>query len=275
MKKGDINGLEGELMGAKQKQHAQGTSQIGKALEFSKVLRKEFPDVVKGVLLFGSAAKKKRKAKIGDIDVLVILDDTAPKISEEQLESIGDHVKMLGERLGVHTQINNITEFWEWLRQGDPVLFNFLRHGFPLYDAGFLRPTQRLLQAGKITPSEEAIRLYSQVAPKNLERAETFLKGVVIRYYDAMTAAAQAVAMLAFKYQPEPKEIPGMLEKLMSKKKLEAKFVEQYKSAYKLWKQIDHKEVEAVTGEMIDTQRKAANEFVNRMKEFLKDYMEE
>ncbi len=249
-------------------------ARVSKALKFAKIVRNQFPDFVRGILLFGSAAKGAKKA--GDVDVLVILDDTDPKIFPEQIDKVDDNIRLIADQIGdLHPQVHTITDFWDWIRHGDPILFNFLRYGYPIYDAGFLKPTQRLLEAGRITPSQEAIRLYSKIAPKNLEKAESYIRAAVIRYYDAMTAAAQAVAMLAFKHQPEPREIPSVLEKLVKEGKLDKKFVDYYVSVFQLWKKIDHKEISDIPGDVVEKQRKETREFVDMMKTFLKGYAEE
>ncbi len=251
----------------------QTKSSIAAALKFSKIIRTQFPDVIKGILLFGSAAKGSKKT--GDIDVLVILDDTNQKISDDQLDRIDEHIRLIADEHGIHPQIHDVTDFWDWIRHGDPILFNFLRYGFPLYDSGFLKPTQRLLEEGRITPSEEAIRLYSKIPPKNIEKAESYIKAAVIKYYDAMTAAAQAVSMSLLKHQPEPREIPSVLQDLVKDSRLEQKFVDYYVEIFQLWKKIDHKEMEIVSGEILQNQRNHANEFVEKMKQFLKSYAEE
>ena len=51
-------------------------ARVSKAMKFAKIVRDQFPDFVKGILLFGSAAKGAKKA--GDVDVLVILNLSVP-----------------------------------------------------------------------------------------------------------------------------------------------------------------------------------------------------
>ncbi|MBI4168067.1 MAG: nucleotidyltransferase domain-containing protein [Candidatus Aenigmarchaeota archaeon] len=265
--------MEAEKSSAEKKEY-EPKARVSKAMKFAKIVRDQFPDFVKGVLLFGSAAKGAKKA--GDVDVLVILDDTDPKIFPEQIDKVDENVRLIADRIGdLHPQVHTITDFWDWIRHGDPILFNFLRYGYPIYDAGFLKPTQRLLEAGRITPSQEAIRLYSKIAPKNIEKAENYIRASIIRYYDAMTASAQAVAMLAYKHQPEPREIPSVLERMVKEGKLDQKYVDYYVHAFQLWKKIDHKEIKNVPGDILEKQRREAGEFVDAMNKFLKGYTEE
>ena len=117
--------------------------------------------------------------------------------------------------------------------------------------------------------------MYSKIAPKNMEKAENYIRAAIIRYYDAMTASAQAVSMLAYKHQPEPREIPSLLERMVKENKLEHRYVDYYIHAFQLWKKIDHKEIKNIPGDVLEKQRREAGEFVDTMNTFLKGYAEE
>ncbi|MFO8241301.1 MAG: hypothetical protein R6T90_09945, partial [Dissulfuribacterales bacterium] len=51
-------------------------------------------------------------------------------------------ISKTSERLHITTL--KFTNFWEYIRGGDPVGLNMLRGGIPLIDSGFFEPMQQL-----------------------------------------------------------------------------------------------------------------------------------
>ena len=59
---------------------------LHEARQFGQKMYKEFGNFLRAVVLFGSAARGKRPEK-GDIDVLVVVDDIAMKMTPEVVEA--------------------------------------------------------------------------------------------------------------------------------------------------------------------------------------------
>src|SRR3989338_6022936 len=114
--------------------------------------------LIRGVIIFGSAARKKTTEK-SDIDVLVIIDDLTISLSPEVVEAYRVIVNKTIVRVSTRLHITTLrfTSFWEYMRNGDPIGINILREGVAMIDSGFFEPLQVLLKKGKIRPTSESI----------------------------------------------------------------------------------------------------------------------
>lgn len=246
-----------------------------KVIKFTNEARKHYGDTIKSVLIFGSAAKG-TMVKGSDADVWVILDDTATKSSED-LNKINTHLYLIAHELkDLHIQTTTLTEFWNWVKMGSPELANFLRYGLPIYDTGFIKPVQRMLQMGLIPPSEETIKLKQKAAEARYKKIKLDMKSMVFELRYTATDICQAVIMHYYKAQPDQKAIPGFLEKLVGEKKLEKEYIEKFKELNKLWKDIDHKVIEEVTTQHLEKALTLTKEIIDRFKKLLpKEIIEE
>lgn len=241
---------------------------LQKVVRFTNEARKQYGDLVKSVLIFGSAAKG-TMVKGSDADVWVVLDNTATKSSED-LERVNAHLHLIAHQLKeLHIQTTPLTEFWRWVKMGSPELVNFLRYGLPIYDTGFIKPVQRMLQMGLLPPSEETISLKARAAEARLKRIKLDLKAMIFELRYTATDICQAVIMHYYKSQPDQKAIPNFLEKLVKDKKLEPEYIEKFKELNKLWKDIDHGEIKKVTTEHVNRAISLAKEMIDRFKKLL------
>ena len=248
---------------------------IEKSIKFMNEIRKKFGEIVKSVLIFGSIVRGDIK-QTSDVDVWVILDDTALKTSID-FDRTKEEILITAENLkDLHVQTTNLTEFWQWVRMGSPELINFLRYGLILYDTGFVKPIQRMLQLGMIPPSEEVIKLKQKASEIRFEKIKSDLKSIVFDLRYCASDAIQAVVMHYYKTQPDPKEIPKYLEKMISEGKIEKEFLEKWKEIDKLWKDIDHQVVKEVSGEYLQKALSLTQEIIERFKKLLpKEILEE
>jgi hypothetical protein len=220
------------------------------------------------VLIFGSAVRGDM-LKTSDADVWVILDDTATKGSEE-LNKVTSHLFLIAHEIGrLHIQVTNLTEFWNMLRIGSPELTNFLRYGLAIYDSGFIKPVQRMLQMGLLQPSEEAIALKAKASEIRLKRIKLDFKSLIFDLRYAVTDMAQAAIMHHFKEQPDPKAIPNFLQRFIEKGELEEEYLAKYNELNVLWKKIDHEEIKEVSTQHLEQALKLANELVERFKKLI------
>lgn len=248
---------------------------IEKAVAFSNSLRKQYGELVKSVLIFGSSVKG-NMVKGSDIDMWVILDDTATKASQD-INRIIEHAHLLaGEFKDMHLQIHTLTEFWQSIRIGSPEFSNFLRYGLAIYDTGFIKPIQRMLQMGLIPPSDETISLKARSASTRFRKIKQEVKLLIFDLRYTMLDIVQAVVMHYYKETPDYKKAPEFLEKLVKEKKLEKKYVDKFVALDKLWKDIDHNEIKEVTTEHLDEALKITEDVIERMKKLLpKDFVGE
>lgn len=246
----------------------ENTEIFSKVVKFTNDAKRNYGDLIKSVLIFGSAVRGDA-TKGSDVDVFVILDDTATK-STEDLEKVTSHLYLIAHELkDLHIQTHTLTEFWQWIRAGSPELVNFLRYGLPIYDTGFIKPVQRMLQMGLIPPSEETINLKARSAEIRYRRVKLDIKAMIFDLRYTMLDMVQAVVMHYYKTQPDYKKAPEFLEKLIKEKKLEKIYLDKFKELDDLWKAIDHKEIKVVTTEHLDKALKLSKEVIERMKKFL------
>ena len=239
-----------------------------KVIKFTNEARRQYGDLIKSVLIFGSAVRGDAK-KGSDADVWVVIDDTATK-SGEEFEKIAGQLQIFGQELkDVHVQTTPLTEFWHWVKMGSPELINFLRYGLPLYDTGFIKPVQRMLNMGLIPPSEETIGLKARAADARYRRIKLDLKAMIFDLRYIVTDIVQSVVMYHYKAQPDQKGIPQYLEKLVADKKIEREWVEKFREIDRLWKAIDHREVKDIDAEYLQKAMNLAKEFIDRFKKLI------
>lgn len=261
--------LEDVELAKKEDQESKPHKEIfAKVVKFTNEARKQYGDIIKSVLIFGSAAKG-TMVKGSDADVWVILDDTATKSSED-LGKVNSQLYLIAHELkDLHVQTTVLTEFWNWIKMGSPELVNFLRYGLTVYDTGFIKPVQRMLQMGLIPPSEETIGLKAKTAEVRYRKIKIDIKSMIFELRYTMLDIVQAVVMYFYKKQPDYKAAPEFLEKLVKEKKLEKVYVEKFKELDKLWKDIDHKEIKEVTTEHLEKALILAKEMIDRFKKLL------
>jgi len=245
---------------------------MSKVVKFTNIIRIQYGDVVKSVLIFGSAAKDKMK-KSSDVDVWVVLDDTATKGTND-FNRITMNIQLVAHEMkDLHIQTTKLTEFWQWMKTGSPELVNFLRYSFPVYDTGFLKPVKRMLEMGLLSPSEETVKLKSKAANTRMKKIEIDIKSLVFELRYAALDSCQAVAMYFYKEQPDAKAVPSFLKKLVKEKKLEKNYVKKFKKLNKLWKDIDHKKIKNIDGKYLDEALTLSKEIVEKMNSLLPEDM--
>src|SRR3989338_10575641 len=192
----------------------------------------------KYIVSYVAAGSLFRGEKSNDIDTYIVIDDTdVKKMSRFELrdklrniiiDMSFDAADIVGVKKQFHPQIYILTDFWESIKDANPVIFTFLRDGVPLYDRGTFMPWKLLLKMGRIRPSSEAIDMQMDVGEKLLDRAKKKLLGIAADdiYYSVLNPS-QAVLMLYGVSPPTPKETVMLLEELMVKKEklIEPKYV--------------------------------------------------
>ena len=248
---------------------------IEKVVKFTNTVRKQYGELIKSVLIFGSSVKG-TMVKGSDIDVWVIVDDTATKATED-LNKVIDHLYLIASEMKeLHIQAHTLTEFWQSIRVGSPEFSNFLRYGLAIYDTGFIKPIQRMLQMGLIPPSDETISLKARAASARYKKVKGEVKMLIFDLRYTTLDIVQAVVMHYYKETPDYKKAPEFLEKLVKQKKLEKEYVDKFVQLDKLWKDIDHGDIKEVTTDHLNEALKLTYDIIDRMKKLLpKDFVGE
>jgi hypothetical protein len=160
-----------------------------------------------------------------------------------------------------------LTNFWEYVRNGDPLAVNMLRDGMPIYDVGVFEPMQMLLFQGRIRPTRESIYIYFARAPATLVNADWHVLQATLDLYWAVIDAAHAALMKVGEVPPSPSHMSGMIHEKLVKKKLTSKrAVNTMDFFYKLSKKITHRQVPRISGKEYDSYKAEAEGFVKEMR---------
>ncbi|MBI4010126.1 MAG: nucleotidyltransferase domain-containing protein [Candidatus Aenigmarchaeota archaeon] len=238
---------------------------MAKVIKFTNEARQQYSELIKSVLIFGSAVRGDA-TKGSDVDLFVVIDDTATKSSED-LQKVTSHLHLIANELkDLHVQTHTLTEFWQWIKVGSPELVNFLRYGLTIYDTGFIKPVQRMLNMGLIPPSEETIILKARTADTRYKAVVRDIKSMIFDLRYSVLDIIQAVVMHYYKAQPDYKKAPEYMEKLVKEKMLEKEYIDKFKELDSLWKKIDHKEIKDATPHHLETALQLARDLITRFR---------
>ena len=229
--------------------------------------------LVKCIIMMGSVARGEFKPK-SDVDVFLVIDDTEKEITPEEKEQIDDDLEKMASEINPDISIQpsyTLTEFWDYARVCHPIIYNFIKEGKAVYDAGFFMPIKKLLEMGKIPATREAIESYMEGAPKKLMRAKTVkLLMLAEDCYYAMLNTAQAVLMFMGLEPPVPNKAYDEVKKyLVNPGILEQQYADWLKEIIDVRKKIEHKELMDVTGAFVDEWIDKADKFIEKMFQLL------
>jgi predicted nucleotidyltransferase/uncharacterized protein (UPF0332 family) len=242
---------------------------LQEAREFGKRVLEKYGNLVKSIVLMGSVARGEFKPE-SDIDIIVILDDTIEELTNEKLEAIDEDLekiaKSISDRLSIQPSYT-LTEFVDYARSGHPIVYNFIKEGEPIFDAGFFMPWKRLLKIGKIQGTREAIESYMEDAPKKIARAKTVkLLMLAEDCYYAMVNSTQAVLMFMGLEPPVPSKLyDEVMEYLVKSGLLEEEYAKWLKEIVQIRKDIEHKKLLEAKGEFVDQWIEKAEKYVEKM----------
>lgn len=239
---------------------------------------KKFEKYIISYVLAGSLVQG-RATPTSDIDVWVVIDDTdVKKMTRAELKDklraiiIGMGIEA-GDLTGIKNKINIqvyiLTDFWDSLREANPIIFTLLRDGVPFYDRGIFMPWKYLLKMGKIKPSAEAIDMFMGSGEQMLKRVELKLKDIGMEdIYYAILTPSQAALMLHGVPPPAPKETASLMRQIFVQKEklLEDKFIKTLEKVIDTRKAIEHGEKKDMTGKEIDELLNESDKYLKRIK---------
>lgn len=255
-------------------------AEIHKGLVLQKFERYVVSYVIAGSIVRGQATKT------SDVDVFIVIDDTDVKrmhrleLKEKLRNIIYSYVMEAGELAGVKNklspQVYILTEFWESVKDANPIMFTFIRDGIPLYDRHTFMPWKSLLKMGKLKPSPEAIEMFMAGADKTEEFVDRRLIDALVDMYWGIVTPSQALLMLYGLPPPTGKqEVVDVMEDIFIRKEkmLEPKYLNTLKKIVKLWRDYEHGILKKISGKEIDELMKEFKEYTKRLKE-LKEQIE-
>ena len=191
-----------------------------------------------------------RGEKANDIDIYLVIDDTDVKrmTRSELKDKLGAIIRtqgfeataMTGVKKHFHIQVYILTDFWDSVKDANPIIFTFLRDGIPLYDRGTFTPWRLLLKMGRVKPSPESIEMHMDIGEKLLDRAKKKLLGIAGEdLYLGILNPSQAALMLYGIPPTTPRETIKLLNEIFVKKEklLEQKYVNSLEKIFKFYKQ--------------------------------------
>jgi predicted nucleotidyltransferase/uncharacterized protein (UPF0332 family) len=243
---------------------------------------KKFEKYIVSYVLSGSVVRGEATDE-SDIDVMVIIDDTdVKKMTRAELKDklraiiIGmgmEAGEMTGVRNKLNIQVYILTDFWDSLKEANPIIFTLLRDGVPFYDRGLFMPWKQMLNMGKIKPSQEAIDMFMNSGDQMLQRVHLKLKeiGMEDTFYAILTPS-QAALMLFGVAPPAPRETAKLMREIFVKKEklLEEKFVKILEHNIEIRKNLEHGTLEKLSGKDIDKLVTDAEKFLKRINRLFK-----
>ncbi len=244
---------------------------------------KKFGKYIKSMCVGGSRKTGKGKKKTSDIDIAIIVDDTdVRRMTRIELkEKLFQRLCEMGFPISkkIHPQPYLLTEFWEYVREGNPVIYNLvLRDSVILFDTGFLLPMQMLLKMGKIKPSKEAVDKHIFVAKELLKLTKkTILSRLVYNLEQCVVSSTQAVLMELGYRPPAPRAVPDFAHDILLKEKklITQEYVSIAERAIDVYKAIEHKEKKKITANEFDNLMKDTEKYVKKMESILKKIRKE
>ena len=240
---------------------------------------KKFEKYIACYVLAGSIVRGKATPR-SDIDTFVVIDDTdVKKMTRVELKDklraiINDMAIQAGQMTGIQNklsiQVYILTDFWDNLKEANPIIFTFLRDGVPFYDRGVFMPWKQLLKMGKIRPSPEAIEIYKSYGDQGLERIRFKLRDIAVEemWYATITPS-QAAIMLAGFPPPAPRETPEVLRELFVKKEklFDEKHVKFLERVIKTHKDVEYGTKKTITGTEVQEMLEQAEEYLKALGE--------
>ena len=209
----------------------------------------------------------------------IVIDDTdVKKMTRAELKDklraiiIGMGIEA-GELTGIKNKLNIqvyiLTDFWDSLKEANPIIFTLLRDGVPFYDRGVFMPWKLLLKMGKIKPSAEAIDMFMSSGEQMLRRVHEKIMDIGMEdIFYALLTPSQAALMLYGIPPPTPRETPEvMMDVLVKKEKLlEEEYVKILENTIALRKDIEHGTKKELTGKELDEYLNNADKYLKRIK---------
>jgi predicted nucleotidyltransferase/uncharacterized protein (UPF0332 family) len=244
---------------------------------------KKFEKYIVSYVLAGSLVQG-RATKNSDVDVWVVIDDTDVKrmTRAELKDKLRAIIIQMGFETGDMTGIKNklniqvyiLTDFWDNLKEANPIIFTLLRDGVPFYDRGIFMPWKQLLKMGKIKPSQEAIDMFMSTGDQMLKAVEFKIKNMGMEdIFYAILTPSQAAIMLYGLPPPAPSETADVMDEIFVKKEklLEEEYINILRNNIKVRKDIEHGVKKELSGKELDVLISDAQRYLKRIQKLFEE----
>ncbi len=267
-----------QMMAMGQIIHDKGMLQAVKIAEIHKsMVLKKFEKYIVSYVLAGSLVQG-RATPESDIDVFIVIDDTdVKKMTRAELKDklraiiIGmghDAGQLTGIKNKLNIQVYILTDFWDNIKEANPIIFTFLRDGIPFYDRGIFMPWKQLLKMGKVKPSPEAIDIYKSTGEQMVQRMQFKMNEIAMEdAFWAVQTPTQAAIMLYGLPPPTPKETAEVLREVFVKKEkiFEDEYVRIFEKILKTRKDMEHLTKKNITGKELDELLSGTKKYLDRL----------
>ncbi|MFA5302935.1 MAG: nucleotidyltransferase domain-containing protein [Candidatus Nanoarchaeia archaeon] len=247
-------------------------AQVLKSMALEKLKR-----YILSIILVGSVSRGTMHEH-SDVDISFVIDDTdVKKMSRhEVLARLRGMILQMAAQTGFefNIQVYLLTDFWQALRDTQPVIFSMVRDGVPLYDTGMFMPWRTLLKTGKMKPSPEAVDQFYKTGRLLIEDVNNSLKEIVIeRLFLSMLNPAQAATMLVGIPPTHHGDTPKVFKKYFvdEYKLIEPKYVDYLNEILELRKGVEYGKIKEISPEKFLEQMNHAKEFQDRMDKLFND----
>ncbi len=214
-----------------------------------------------------------------EINMIFLIDDTMD-IDSDKIEEMKLGATLIGKKIYKKfkitfiTQFQLLTDYWESIKNGNPVVFSEIRNGIPIYDkSGFFVPIKKLLSQGRVPGTKEAMKELVSHSPDELAKLKTKLKlDIISSMFDIVVDLSHALLIANGVSPPIPKKIPQYLRTHIVKKGILRKSdVERIEDIIKLWKEIEHGNVKLsdIDSKKLDNIISDATSFIDDVEEII------
>lgn len=237
---------------------------------------KQFGTLIKSVIVFGSFARADISQE-SDIDILLLIDDASIGLTAEVRAYYDKELQRILEaekkRTRFHVTTATLTEFWDALLRGDPLIITILRSGIPIADAGFFAPIKILLKRGKIRPTHEAMEVSSMRALYHLDNYSMNTLNCLNSLYWAAIEAVHAALMTVNCTPASPAHIVAEMDaKLVPRGLASREDTALFKDLYNRMKDVVHKKIFEIDAVELSTWKVKTTAFVQKMKAIADKY---
>jgi uncharacterized protein (UPF0332 family)/predicted nucleotidyltransferase len=247
-------------------------AQVLKSMALEKLKR-----YILSIILVGSVSRGTMHEH-SDVDISFVIDDTdVKKMSRhEVLARLRGMILQMAAQTGFefNIQVYLLTDFWQSLRDTQPVIFSMVRDGVPLYDTGMFMPWRTLLKTGKMKPSPEAVDQFFKTGRLLIQDVNNSIKEIVIeRLFLSMLNPAQAATMLVGIPPTHHGDTPKVFKKYFvdEYKLIEQKYVDYLNEILELRKGVEYGKIKEISPEKFLEQMNHAKEFQDRMDKLFND----
>ncbi len=239
---------------------------VSKVYDFTAEVAKKFGTFIKAVVVFGSFARERKEAS-NDIDIMVIVDDSFAPLDQALLIAFQNEMgRLMKDYPQMHINSVTISQFWDSVRRGDPLVISVLKDAIPVFDLGFFSPLQRLLMQGKIRPTQEAVNVAVSRAFFNLNSYSHIVNNALLALYNAAVEAAHAAVMSYGRIPGSHREVAGLLRETAVKDgKLTEEDVKVYEELFDTMKKIEKGELDYIKPDRLEEIHKKTVDFVGKI----------